>query len=418
MARKTKDLAEAYPAACEAAKCKAVQPFVGALTRAVDAGAELTFVRLNGNSKELFNGRVDGKGAAAIASALTGTDTVEELDLSYNRIDDDGAEAIAQMLAKSPAMRRLDLRGNEIGPEGALRIADALASTGSSDDMPGAASTSCSLESLRMDGNPLGDDGLIALAHALRTNVSLRELNVGDCDAGIKGVTAVCVAIFEDNDTLRSLGMENPRLFTHQCEHVFHAARMLAASGVRSLRLGKWKIDSSGIETLAGYGVGASECLECLDLRCNAICEVGARSVARIIEEGETLRYLNLERNKLCDAGAVAIALALPNATRLEEIDMRSCDIDDDGICALADGIAATEPSRRPRVVRLWGNVFGELGRRRWHRLIEQSAEVGCPIACDFVVTPMDATHGAEEHMAVARLDVPDDVAVNAWDAV
>jgi hypothetical protein len=136
MARKTKDLAEAYPAACEAAKCKAVQPFVGALTRAVDAGAELTFVRLNGNSKELFNGRVDGKGAAAIASALTGTDTVEELDLSYNRIDDDGAEAIAQMLAKSPAMRRLDLRGNEIGPEGARRIADALASTGSSDDMP------------------------------------------------------------------------------------------------------------------------------------------------------------------------------------------------------------------------------------------------------------------------------------------
>jgi hypothetical protein len=30
----------------------------------------------------------------------------------------------------------------------------------------------------------------------------------------------------------------------------------------------------------------------------------------------------------------------------------------------------------------------------------------------------MDATHGAEEHMDVARLDVPDDVAVNAWDAV
>ena len=54
MARKTKDLAEAYPAACAEAKCKAVAPFVGALARAVDAGAELTFVRLSRNSKELF----------------------------------------------------------------------------------------------------------------------------------------------------------------------------------------------------------------------------------------------------------------------------------------------------------------------------------------------------------------------------
>ena len=119
MARKTKDLAEAYPAACAEAKCKAVAPFVGALARAVDAGAELTFVRLNGNSKELFDGRVDGRAAVAIASALTGTATVEEVDLSYNRIDDAGAEAIAAMLARSPAVRRLDLRGNDIGPEGA-----------------------------------------------------------------------------------------------------------------------------------------------------------------------------------------------------------------------------------------------------------------------------------------------------------
>ena len=36
MARKTKDLAEAYPAACAEAKCKAVAPFVGALARAAE----------------------------------------------------------------------------------------------------------------------------------------------------------------------------------------------------------------------------------------------------------------------------------------------------------------------------------------------------------------------------------------------
>lgn len=424
MARKTKDLAEAYPAACAEAKCKAVAPFVGALARAVDAGAELTFVRLNGNSKELFNGRVDGRAAVAIASALTGTATVEEVDLSYNRIDDAGAEAIAAMLARSPAVRRLDLRGNDIGPEGAAHIARALAATGGSggsggsetnDDAASASSSSsCRLESLRMDHNPLGDDGLIAVASSLRTNTSLRELDVGDCDAGIRGVTALCVAVFEDNTTLKSLGMENPsRLFTHQCEHVFHAARMLASSVIANLKIGKWRVDAGGIETLAAYGVAASRHLECLNLRCNAVCEVGASAVARIVREGERLRYLNLERNPLGDRGAEIIARALPHSCALEEIDLRCAGIADVGLCALADGIVATTPSRRPRVVRLWGNAFGEGALVTWRRALRESEEVGCPIATDFVITRVDG-----EGPGIARLDVPDDVAVKAWDTV
>lgn len=430
MARKTKDLAEAYPAACAEAKCKAVAPFVGALARAVDAGAELTFVRLNGNSKELFNGRVDGRGAVAIASALTGTATVEEVDLSYNRIDDAGAEAIAAMLARSPAVRRLDLRGNDIGPEGAAHIARALAATGGSGESGGSggsdehadaasssSSSSCRLESLRMDHNPLGDDGLIAIAQSLRHNATLRELDVGDCDAGIRGVTALCVAVFERNTTLKSLGMENPsRLFTHQSEHVFHAARMLASSGIANLKIGKWRVDAHGIETLAAYGVAASSHLECLNLRCNAVCEVGANSVARIVREGERLRYLNLERNPLGDRGAATIAKALPQSNALEEIDLRCAGIGDVGLCALADGIVATTPSRRPRVVRLWGNAFGEGARVKWFGALLESEEAGCPIATDFVIT-RDGTDEASG-TGIARLDVPDDVAVNAWDAV
>ena len=90
-----------------------------------------------------------------------------------------------------------------------------------------------------MDHNPLGDDGLIAIAQSLRHNATLRELDVGDCDVGIRGVTALCVAVFERNTTLKSLGMENPsRLFTHQSEHVFHASRITASSGIADGRLG------------------------------------------------------------------------------------------------------------------------------------------------------------------------------------
>ena len=198
-----------------------------------------------------------------------------------------------------------------------------------------------------------------------------RELDVGDRDAGIRGVTALCVAVFEDNTTLKSLGMENlSRLFTHQCEHVFHAARMLASSGIANLKIGKWRVNAGGIETLAAYGVAASRHLECLNLRCNAVCEVGASAVARIVREGERLRYLNLERNPLGDRGAEIIARAMPHSCALEEIDLRCAGIADVGLCALADWIVATTPSRRPRVVRLWGAV-GEGALVTWRRVAQ-----------------------------------------------
>ena len=130
MARKTKDLAEAYPAACAEAKARPSRP------SSAPSPARSTPAPSSRSSVSMATARSSSTAAStaaqrlAIASALTGTATVEEVDLSYNRIDDAGAEAIAAMLARSPAVRRLDLRGNDIGPEGAAHIARALAATG------------------------------------------------------------------------------------------------------------------------------------------------------------------------------------------------------------------------------------------------------------------------------------------------
>ena len=89
----------------------------------------------------------------------------------------------------------------------------------------------------------------------------------------------------------------------------------------------------------------------------------------------------------------------------------------DVGLCALADG------DRRHDAVAAaaGGAAVGERVRRRGALgngagALLARAEARGPIATDFVITRAgtDEASGA----GIARLDVPDDVAVNAWDAV
>ena len=128
---------------------------------------------------------------------------------------------------------------------------------------------------------------------------------------------------------------------------------MLAANKtLRVLNMGKWFVRYTGCETLVAYGVCANETLEVLDLRCNKICEVSGKSIARILTDNTTLRSINLEENKLADNGAEAIAAALPSSTSIVEIDLRCNHIGDRGLCALAAGVRNMEV--KPAVIRLW----------------------------------------------------------------
>ena len=99
----------------------------------------------------------------------------------------------------------------------------------------------------------------------------------------------------------------------------------------------------TGCETLVAYGVCANETLEVLDLRCNKICEVAGKSIARILTDNATLRSINLEENKLACNGAEAVAAALPSSTSIVELDLRCNSIGDRGLCALAAGVRNME---------------------------------------------------------------------------
>ena len=176
--------------------------------------------------------------ATPCAQSLHINSTVEEMDLSYNNIDDAGVATIARLLKVNRSLKSVNLCGNNIGPEGAAKIADALAD-------PGGGGGGLAVMNLR--GNPIGEEGGMALAEMLRTNKTLLDLDLGDCELGMKSLVSISAALNESNVTLQAIGLENPRLTTVQEEHVWHAARMLAANKtLRVLKMGKWFVRYTG----------------------------------------------------------------------------------------------------------------------------------------------------------------------------
>jgi len=384
----TRELRDTYVEKCKDFVCDPCKPLIGAINHALSHDAELSFIKLNGNSKELFTKRLEYMQVFALAESLHVNNTVVEVDLSYNNIDDAGVQTIARLLKVNRTLKALNLAGNNIGPEGAAKLADCLADPGGGGG---------GLAVLNLRGNPIGEAGGMALAEMLRTNKTLLDLDLGDCELGMKSLVSVAAALKEGNGTLQAISLENPRLTTVQEEHVGHVARMLAVnSGLRVLKLGKCAVRDFGVETLAAYGVCANETLEVLDLRCNKISEVGGASVARILTDNAALRSINLSGNALADRGAQAVAAALPAAAgTLVELDLTCNSINDAGLCALAAGIRAMEA--KPAVVKVWGNFFGPSAARAWATLLDECWAAGAPIRTDI------QCHGVDGDIHVVR---------------
>ncbi|KAJ9505332.1 hypothetical protein QJQ45_026712 [Haematococcus lacustris] len=57
---------------------------------------------------------------------------------------------------------------------------------------------SCSLQAMSLTGNPLEEDGCMAMADMLRVNTSLRALDLNNVGAGVKGLVSVCSALTPD----------------------------------------------------------------------------------------------------------------------------------------------------------------------------------------------------------------------------
>jgi hypothetical protein len=162
-------------------------------------------------------------GVALICDALAENNVIEVLNLSQNDFGVEGARSLARFLKanKNTRLAHLVLLGNSIGDEGVVALADGLRSNdslralnlgycGISDEgaiaLASLLSHGSHLETLDLRENQIGEAGMKALANALKRNQSL-QVFLAQSNAGLEGagIEDAFIKALQNNVTLHTL---------------------------------------------------------------------------------------------------------------------------------------------------------------------------------------------------------------------
>ncbi|XP_061124921.1 NACHT, LRR and PYD domains-containing protein 3-like isoform X2 [Syngnathus typhle] len=318
------------------------------------------------------------KSCEALASVLSSSRTLSHLDLSFNDLRDDGLEALAVGLAKPQCtLQVLGLESCNLSKKSCKALASVLSSP-------------CSLRELDLSHNDLRDDGLEALAarlakpqctlqvlglqccnlskkscealaSVLSSSCSLRELDLSLNDLYDDGLEALATGLAKPQCTLQGLKLIHCNLSKKSCEVL---ASVLSSPGsLRELELGDNDLGDDGLEALAA-GLAKPQCtLQVLAFNSCKLSKKSCEALASILSSPCILRELYLTHNDLCDDGleALAAGLAKPQCT-LEVLKLWNCKLTKKSCEALAKALRSN-PSHLQKL-KLWGNDIEEEGRR------------------------------------------------------
>ncbi|CAD7922126.1 unnamed protein product [Amoebophrya sp. A25] len=200
------------------------------------------------------------------------------------------------------------------------------------------------LTRLDVSENPLGKLGGLALAAFLQRNNTLLELFAADTELDIDALIAISAVLHVNNDTLRVLDVQNPRIFSLEADHCTHFGKMLAVSpSLAEVYFGKFRLRDSGLELFLDDVQVDHQRLQVLDLRCNEIGARGAECVAELVKWGK-LQKLNLDANRIGErdnvTGAQALGDALVETRSLRHLSINSNSLCDAALCVLLKPVA------------------------------------------------------------------------------
>jgi Ran GTPase-activating protein (RanGAP) involved in mRNA processing and transport len=285
--------------------------------------AFLSGAKLFEDLRELHLGsnELDDEGTATVAKLLSDS-KVETLDLEENAIGDVGALVLSMALKTARELKTLKLSGNPIESTGIVALAVSLAGS--------------KIQELELSGIEMGEEGAKALAVMMATTLELRTLALEETGLGDAG--AACIA----TGLASSLQLQTLRLrrnFIKEAGTRDLASSLKKAKSLRDLELTANPIRQRGAEHLA-----RSLPTSALQRLCVSDCSLGLQGAKALIEALKTapsLQELNLSRNSLGNQGAELLASALKTCA-LNTLNASACDIEEEGVMALAAGIAGS----------------------------------------------------------------------------
>ncbi|GMF55816.1 unnamed protein product [Phytophthora fragariaefolia] len=343
---------------------------------------------LAGNTREGFHRRLRNIQLVALANALHKSNVpgLVGLDFRYNYIgeheeagqhdaenggeDDEGeardehefllesASSLGRLLQPTSPypcqITELNLQGNRLGSESCRLLCTAL-------DAAGLASP---LRRLNLNGNPLGSVGGHAIAALLASSsCPLQEIDVGNTELNVSNLIAIAQSL-RTNRSLKALNLDNLVVRSMEEEAIQYIGKALQVNTVlTNLSLAKHQMSDHGAQVLAERLLD-NRSLRRLVLRANRIGSTGASALAAMMLRHPTLAEFDLSANRIGDAGAKAFAQVVRAnmATPLEVLSLCSTSLTDEGMAAIATACLKPqkpEAGSRLRGLLLWGNVFG-----------------------------------------------------------
>ena len=268
---------------------------------------------------ELRSNKIGNHGASGLAEALAGNSNLRAIDLQKNDIKDQGAIALAAALQVNGAMQVVNMRFNEIGDAGATALGKALQSNRS-------------ILELHLGGNLVGPEGAMQLARCVppRRVGSLPRWRLRGASRITPGWSSR-MALTACARGQRGLGHLVYSLSYHRSPNMCHAPACLTSWMPRVLL--------SSLES--------NSTLRTLNLRSNAILDVGAVAIARMCKRNDSLIELYLGANGIGEEGCAALADSWKVNSRLQKVDLQGASAGRTGALAVAEALKVNRTLRQ-----------------------------------------------------------------------
>ena len=191
----------------------------------------------------------------------------QNLTLPHNKLDRRACDILAECVHKMPYLEVLDLNGNShIGCGGAVRLLSSL-----------------KLEQLYMRGTGINDPDFESLASYIHSTTSLETLNIGRNDISVGSIDSLCKAL-RTNKSIRVLNMNGCYLTTSHCVCLGELLRHPLHCKIEMLDISNCCLTSDGVGEVM-RGLSNNQTLRKLDLSDNQIRSEGAIAIATMLKQ-------------------------------------------------------------------------------------------------------------------------------------